>query len=184
MFSINHYCLIVTDLERSIAFYRDVMGMSLRSRVTRGEDIAAAIARPGTTMHNAILYFAHSPHPALELIQYQPAGVKVDLQIPNPGTSHIAFGVADIHAAVAQPACPRRGGGCRPRAPGTQPRHRCARRYHRLLQRPGRHLPGAVPGSGSAGPAGLGEGTAQPIRRPRIASRHMGEGGLDTVSIK
>ena len=35
MFSINHYCLIVTDLERSLAFYRDVMGMSLRSRVTR-----------------------------------------------------------------------------------------------------------------------------------------------------
>ena len=100
MFSINHYCLIVTDLERSLAFYRDVMGMSLRSRVTRREDIAAAIARPGTTMHNAILYFADSPHPALELIQYEPPGVKVDLQIPNPGTSHIAFGVADIQAAV------------------------------------------------------------------------------------
>ena len=101
MFSINHYCLIVTDLERSLTFYRDVMGMSLRSRVTRREDIATAIARPGITMHNAILYFADSPHPALELIQYQPAGVKVDLQIPNPGTSHIAFGVADIDAAVA-----------------------------------------------------------------------------------
>ena len=52
-------------------------------------------------MHNAILFFADSPHPALELIQYQPPGDKVDLQIPNPGTSHIAFGVADIHAAVA-----------------------------------------------------------------------------------
>ena len=101
MFSINHYCLIVTDLERSLTFYRDVIGMSLRSRVTRREDIAAAIARPGIIMHNAILYFADSPHPALELIQYQPAGVKVDLQIPNPGTSHIAFGVADIDAAVA-----------------------------------------------------------------------------------
>lgn len=101
MFSINHYCLIVTDLERSLAFYRDVMGMSLRSRVTRREDIATAIAHPGITMHNAILYFADSPYPALELIQYQPAGDKVDLQIPNPGTSHIAFGVADIDAAVA-----------------------------------------------------------------------------------
>ena len=101
MFSINHYCLIVTDLERSLAFYRDVMGMSLRSRVTRREDIAAAIARPGITMHNAILYFADAPYPALELIQYQPPGDKVDLQIPNPGTSHIAFGVADIDAAVA-----------------------------------------------------------------------------------
>ena len=101
MFTINHYCLIVTDLERSLAFYRDVMGMTLRSRVTRREDIATAIARPGTTMYNAILYFADAPHPALELIQYQPAGTKVDLQIPNPGTSHIAFGVADIHAAVA-----------------------------------------------------------------------------------
>lgn len=100
MFSINHYCLIVTDLERSLGFYRDVMGMSLRSRVTRREDIATAIARPGITMHNAILYFADSPHPALELIQYQPAGDKVDLQIPNPGTSHIAFGVTDIDAAV------------------------------------------------------------------------------------
>ena len=68
MFSINHYCLIVTDLERSLAFYRDVMGMSLRSRVTRREDIATAIARPGITMHNAILYFADAPYPALELI--------------------------------------------------------------------------------------------------------------------
>ena len=101
MFSINHYCLIVTDLERSLAFYRDVLGMSLRSRVTRTEDIAAAIAHPGITMHNAILFFADSPHPALELIEYEPAGTRVDLQIPNPGTSHIAFGVADIHAAVA-----------------------------------------------------------------------------------
>ena len=101
MFSINHYCLIVTDLERSLAFYRDVLGMSLRSRVTRTEDIATAIAHPGITMHNAILFHADSPHPALELIQYEPAGAKVDLQIPNPGTSHIAFDVADIHAAVA-----------------------------------------------------------------------------------
>ena len=101
MFAINHYCLIVTDLERSLAFYRDVMGMSLRSRVTRREDIATAIARPGITMHNAILFFADAPYPALELIQYQPAGDKVDLQIPNPGTSHIAFGVTDIDVAVA-----------------------------------------------------------------------------------
>ena len=101
MFSINHYCLIVTDLERSLAFFRDVIGMSLRSRVTRREDVATAIARPGITMHNAILYFADAPYPALELIQYQPPGDKVDLQIPNPGTSHIAFGVADIRAAVA-----------------------------------------------------------------------------------
>ena len=100
MFTISHYCLIVSDLERSIEFYRHVMGMRLRSRVTRTEDISFAIARPGSTMHNAILYFADSPHPALELIRYEPAGAKVDLQIPNPGTSHIAFEVADIHAAV------------------------------------------------------------------------------------
>ena len=87
-------------------------------------------------MHNAILYHADSPHPALELIQYQPAGAKVDLQIPNPGTSHIAFGVADIHAAVAHLRARGVAGGLRPRAPGTQPRHRRARRHHRLLQRP------------------------------------------------
>ena len=42
------------------------------------------------------------PHPpVLRAAVGPPAGAKVDLRIPNPGTSHIAFDVADIHAAVA-----------------------------------------------------------------------------------
>ena len=40
MFSINHYCLIVTDLERSLAFYRDVMGMSLRDQPSSSDRVS------------------------------------------------------------------------------------------------------------------------------------------------
>ena len=106
------------------------------------------------------------PHPpVLRAAVGPPAGAKVDLQIPNPGTSHIAFGVADIHAAVAHLRAHGVPVVIRRRAPGTQPRHRRPRRHHRLLQRSRRHLPRTLPSPRPAGRATRCRVTAQRTRR-------------------
>ncbi len=102
-----HFSFTVSDIERSIHFYRDVLGMELvhtQEQATRKfvgyPDAHLKVAQfkvPG-------LPVARSGH-ILELVQYvAPKGVPVDTRTLNPGTAHLAFQVDDIHAEYARMA--------------------------------------------------------------------------------
>ncbi len=103
-----HFSFTVSDIERSIAFYRDVLGMEL---VHRQEQANAYTRRlvgyPDAHLRVAQLRVAGAPLARsghmLELVEYvAPPGQKIDTRTMNTGTAHLAFEVDDIHAAYAR----------------------------------------------------------------------------------
>jgi lactoylglutathione lyase len=97
----HHTAFQVADLERSLAFYRDLLGFELVwKRVNREDYVRRIVGYPEAELHQALLRFPSSEH-CLELIDYR--GVErtpVDTQPPNPGTAHIcliARGLRDVY---------------------------------------------------------------------------------------
>ncbi len=100
---IHHTGLHVRDIERSVAFYHELLGFELLARQeAHGNYVAEIVGYPG-----AVMLFAFVRHPSggpiIELIQYvDPAGAPIDTATKNPGTAHICFVVRDIHATYRQ----------------------------------------------------------------------------------
>ena len=96
---VNHTGLQVRDIERSIAFYRDLIGLDLLAqRESRADYVADIVGYPGAVLQMAWLRHP-SGGPIVELLQYvEPAGTPIDTATPNPGTAHLCFTVPDIHA--------------------------------------------------------------------------------------
>lgn len=100
---VHHAGLHVRDLGRSIAFYRDVLGLELLGqRDSHGGFVAEIVGYPDAVMRVAWLR-QRDGGPIVELIQYVvPAEAPIDTAPPHPGTTHLAFAVADIHAVTRQ----------------------------------------------------------------------------------
>jgi len=96
---IHHAGLHVRDVARSVAFYRDLVGLQLLAqRESRADYVGEIVGYPGATIRLAWLQHPDGG-PILELLQYvDPAGTPVDTATPNPGTAHVAFTVPDILA--------------------------------------------------------------------------------------
>jgi catechol 2,3-dioxygenase-like lactoylglutathione lyase family enzyme len=96
---INHTGLHVRDVERSIAFYRDLIGLELLTRrQSRADYVADIVGYPGAIINMAWLRHP-SGGPIIELLEYvEPAGQPVDTATANPGTAHVCFSVPDIQA--------------------------------------------------------------------------------------
>ncbi len=96
---IHHAGLHVRDVARSVAFYRDLVGLQLLAqRESRADYVGEIVGYPGATIRLAWLQHPDGG-PILELLQYvDPAGTPVDTATPNPGTAHVAFSVPDILA--------------------------------------------------------------------------------------
>lgn len=99
-----HFSFTVSDIEQSVKFYRDVLGMEL----VHEQEQSNAYTRKFVGYPDAHLKVAQlkikgrqpgrSGH-LLELVEYvAPKGQKVDTRTPNPGTAHLAFEVDDIQA--------------------------------------------------------------------------------------
>lgn len=102
-----HTGFTVSDLDRSVAFFRDVLGFEVT-----GEDQADAafMARlTGIEGATARLAFLKLPGHAIELIEYQGSIERVSssLRPCDPGFTHISFTVENIEALVA--ACLEHG---------------------------------------------------------------------------
>lgn len=95
-----HFSFTVKDLERSLGFYRDKLGMELVATMERtGEDISRIVAFEDAQLKIAFLELPQSSGLRLELIQYlSPAGHPIDNRTCNPGIAHICFNVEDIHS--------------------------------------------------------------------------------------
>jgi len=93
--STNHTSFTVSDLDRSIAFYRDILGFELISLASREPSFAAKVTGiPGAHLKVA---YVQAPGHRIELIQYlAPPGKKLDLATNNIGCGHLAFNVDDL----------------------------------------------------------------------------------------
>ncbi len=97
----NHVSFTVSNLDASIIFYRDVLGLSLIDVAKR--DVAFSEKVTGISgAHLRIAYFSAS-NCFVELIEYlAPAGEKLDTRTCNVGSAHVCFDVAEYDAFIAR----------------------------------------------------------------------------------
>jgi lactoylglutathione lyase len=99
----GHVGFQVSDLERSRAYYRDVIGLDEVDRLTRDEPYLSQVTGyDGVSLEIALLA-ERTTGVLLELVEY-PAGLgtPVDPATANPGTGHVCFIVDDVDAIHAR----------------------------------------------------------------------------------
>jgi catechol 2,3-dioxygenase-like lactoylglutathione lyase family enzyme len=99
---IHHTSLTVSDLERSLKFYRDILGCEvLATQEKQGGYLAAIVGYPDAHVRMAHLRLPNG-ETLIELFEYlAPAGTKADVEPRNVGASHICFVVADLRETYA-----------------------------------------------------------------------------------
>src|SRR5690348_18466938 len=99
----SHVGISVANLERSIGFYRDVLGMSVVQQVPmRGANYDAIMALKGTDGRIAVLKTGNLE---IELLEFQrPASRPVEphRHVSDQGISHFAVHVEDIAGLYAR----------------------------------------------------------------------------------
>lgn len=99
-YRVLHTSFTVADLERSIAFYRDILGFKLETVVDGGEVAARVVGLPGAKLR---LAFLRNAGHQVELVQYMTHGGKRTPQQRNDvGGAHVAFHVDDCEAAYRE----------------------------------------------------------------------------------
>ena len=98
----HHMGLQVADLERSVEFYRDVLGFTVVFAWNpQAEYIRTLVGYPGADIHAAVLRLPGADV-VLELLEYRNVERSaVDTGTANPGTAHIAFFVDDLDTLYA-----------------------------------------------------------------------------------
>ena len=95
---LNHTGLVVSEMERSLAFYRDVLGLTEeRNEVLEGEMISQVTGFENTRIHIAYLGNGDMRH-SVELVQYLNPVVAPVATIPRNavGTAHLGVIVKDL----------------------------------------------------------------------------------------
>ena len=102
MYGVWHFSFTVADIERSVIFYRDVLGFELIHRQEQANEYTRRLVGYPDA-HLKVAQFALPGQPRgrsthdLELIEFvTPRGVRGDIGICNPGAAHLAIGVDDI----------------------------------------------------------------------------------------
>lgn len=99
--STGHTGITVSDLQRSIAFYRDLLGCEVSSPVRAEGPFFEAIT--GVAGCQIDVAFARVPGHVIELLCYaSPKNQAVStLKASNPGFMHVCLKVADLEKVVA-----------------------------------------------------------------------------------
>lgn len=96
----HHTSYTVGDMERSLVFYRDLLGFEIvheRPEVTASY-FRTIVGIPDCVVHAVLMKIPGTDH-HLELFEYKhPRGIVQDLTPSNPGSSHIAYYVDDLNA--------------------------------------------------------------------------------------
>ena len=94
---LHHTCFTVSSLERSLAFYRDLLGCEVLARRERkGGYFAAIVGYPDAHVRMAHLRVPLSEH-LIELFEYlAPAGAPVPIEPRLIGCAHLCFLVSDL----------------------------------------------------------------------------------------
>ena len=95
----HHTGYTVSDLDRSVAFYRDLLGFELiAAQEKEGGYLAAIVGYPDAHVRMAHLRVPGGEH-VLELFEYvAPAGTRADVEPRNVGASHVCLLVDDLPA--------------------------------------------------------------------------------------
>lgn len=100
MKGIDHTSFTVSDMERSIAFYRDIMGMNVAWDSTaegvrfKGPEADRVTGCPGTEQRLVFLTIGDS---RIELVEYTPTGkALVDNKASDTGSAHVCFKTDNI----------------------------------------------------------------------------------------
>ena len=96
---LHHTGFTVSELDRSVAFYRDLLGCEvLATQEKQGGYLAAIVGYPDAHVRMAHLRVPGSEH-VIELFEYlSPAGGRADVEPRNVGASHLCFIVVDLPA--------------------------------------------------------------------------------------
>lgn len=103
---ILHTGLTVSDLDRSIAFYRDLLGLELIAQWDSSRPyLRTVVGYPDAELRIALLRLPGAAGAAghhIELLEYRrPRGTRGDANTYNPGNGHVAFMVDDLEATYA-----------------------------------------------------------------------------------
>ena len=99
--NMNHVSYTVRNLDESVKFYRDVLGLECVSLAERDEEFSSAVTGiPGVRMKIAYMKAANC---SVELIQYiTGAGEQVDTRTCNIGSAHICFNIQNYDDWLAR----------------------------------------------------------------------------------
>jgi catechol 2,3-dioxygenase-like lactoylglutathione lyase family enzyme len=99
---IHHAGIPVSDLERSLAFFRDVLGLTPSFRIeSEGAELSEAVGVEGA--HSLMAMIPLPGGSAIELLQYlEPVGRPYDRGNNDVGATHICLEVANIAAARSE----------------------------------------------------------------------------------
>jgi catechol 2,3-dioxygenase-like lactoylglutathione lyase family enzyme len=104
MQGMHHVGITVKDLEASLRFYHDVLGLEFRNEPSPWFDapeLGPAVGVPGAALRQVSLALGDT---TLELLEYRtpPSDTAAPLKSNNRGASHVGFLVDDIHAKKAE----------------------------------------------------------------------------------
>jgi catechol 2,3-dioxygenase-like lactoylglutathione lyase family enzyme len=93
---LDHVSITTADLVRSIAFYRDVLGLELTATGEAAEpELSDLVGLAGVRVRYAELSLGRTQ--ILELLEYEtPTDVPLDIRPNRPGATHLAFAVPDL----------------------------------------------------------------------------------------
>ena len=104
MKGLHHVGITVKDLDASIRFYHDVLGLQFSNEPSPWFDapeLGPAVGVPGAALRQVSLLVGDT---TLELLEYKapPSETREPLKSNCLGASHVAFVVEDIHAKKAE----------------------------------------------------------------------------------
>ena len=96
----HHVGVTVSDLETTVAFYRDVLGLPVLDRF----EVSGEAFETVTGLEGAGGRFVHldAGDVRLELVEYEPAGETLeDSDLNQPGAAHVGLAVDDLASVYA-----------------------------------------------------------------------------------
>ena len=101
---LHHLGLTVADIERSIHFYRDLLGMTLIRRRPQVDNdyVALQTGYPGVVLNVASFKVTPESAQSLEVVQYMNhAGPPAETATNRAGNTHLCLTVNDLRACYA-----------------------------------------------------------------------------------
>ncbi len=100
----NHTSFTVSDLERSVGFFRDCFGFKLESKAPRDPKLVSQIT--GVEGADVVIAYLRGPGHLLELIEYRGPAARgaVKARPCDIGFAHIALDVDNLEEAVKKAA--------------------------------------------------------------------------------
>jgi catechol 2,3-dioxygenase-like lactoylglutathione lyase family enzyme len=103
--AVHHVGLVVRNLDRSISFYHDLLGLPFANEPTpwfEGPELEKGVGVPGARLRQVSLWVG--AHSTMELIEYANRPASSTAPVPNNylGAAHVCFKVDDVHATKAE----------------------------------------------------------------------------------